>query len=74
MLLLSPVLHMVKALDPFMLMTTCTGSEMNVLQCPYDDDTSDCVHSDDAGIQCQRESEIATVMENQYLNTFLHFQ
>lgn len=31
---------------------------MNILQCPYDRDTTNCAHSQDAGVQCQRERRI----------------
>ena len=34
----------------------CIGSEINILQCNYDEDTTDCTHTQDAGVQCQRES------------------
>ena len=30
----------------------CTGVETAILECAYDSDTSDCNHSDDAGVQC----------------------
>ena len=30
----------------------CIGVETAILECAYDSDTSDCSHSDDAGVQC----------------------
>ena len=30
----------------------CTGSEPNILNCPYDVNTADCTHAEDAGVQC----------------------
>ena len=36
----------------------CTGSETNVLQCRYDSVTSDCGHSEDAGVQCVTTSKL----------------
>ena len=30
----------------------CTGTETSILECTFDLDTSDCSHSDDAGLQC----------------------
>ena len=44
----------------------CTGTETNVLQCTYDPVTSDCGHSEDAGVQCQIDSELASY-------TVMHF-
>ena len=34
----------------------CTGTEIGILQCRYDSVTSDCGHSEDAGVQCQIDS------------------
>jgi len=31
----------------------CTGSEDNLVDCPYDRSTLDCTHSEDAGVRCQ---------------------
>ena len=31
----------------------CTGSEAALINCTYDTITTDCSHSEDAGIQCQ---------------------
>ena len=31
----------------------CSGSESQLIHCPYDPGTSDCSHSDDAGVRCQ---------------------
>ena len=31
---------------------TCTGSESGLVDCPYDSNTSDCSHSQDAGTRC----------------------
>ena len=31
----------------------CSGSESQLTDCPYDPGTSDCSHSDDAGVRCQ---------------------
>lgn len=36
----------------------CTGTETNVLQCRYDPVTSDCGHSEDAGVQCVIDSKL----------------
>ena len=36
----------------------CAGFETNILQCSNDRDTSDCTHSDDAGVQCREQSMI----------------
>lgn len=30
----------------------CTGRETSILECEFDANTSDCRHSDDAGVQC----------------------
>lgn len=30
----------------------CNGSEGRLLDCPYDPDTSDCSHFEDAGVMC----------------------
>lgn len=30
----------------------CTGSETRVVDCPYDTNTTDCSHSQDAGTRC----------------------
>ena len=38
----------------------CTGTETNILRCRYDPVTSDCGHSEDAGVQCQINSELAS--------------
>ena len=35
----------------------CSGLEMNILHCNYDPDTSNCAHSEDAGVQCTQESK-----------------
>ena len=37
----------------------CTGSEVRLIDCPFDRHTSDCLHHEDAGVQCQpRESSL----------------
>ena len=33
----------------------CIGTEENLLSCVYDADSSDCVHSEDAGVSCNPE-------------------
>ena len=38
----------------------CAGTETNILRCTYDPVTSDCGHSEDAGVQCQITSELAS--------------
>ena len=30
----------------------CTGMETSILQCAHSSNTTDCSHSDDAGVQC----------------------
>ena len=35
----------------------CTGTEVNLTSCVADYDTSDCTHSEDAGVTCQQECE-----------------
>ena len=30
----------------------CTVSESRLIDCPYDSNTADCTHSEDAGVQC----------------------
>lgn len=30
----------------------CVGTESNILQCPFDAITTDCRHSEDAGVRC----------------------
>ena len=30
----------------------CTVSESRLIDCPYDSNTADCTHSQDAGVQC----------------------
>jgi deleted-in-malignant-brain-tumors protein 1 len=37
----------------------CAGTETNILQCTYDPVTSDCGHSEDAGVQCQIDSKLS---------------
>ena len=32
----------------------CSGGESRLIDCTYDDHTSDCSHIEDAGITCQR--------------------
>ena len=36
----------------FVTQLECGGDEMSILECPFDLDTSDCSHSNDAGVQC----------------------
>ena len=31
----------------------CTGSESHLINCTYDSVTTDCSHSEDAGVRCQ---------------------
>ena len=31
---------------------TCTGTETSLLRCSYDIDTTDCSHTQDAGVRC----------------------
>ena len=31
---------------------TCSGNEQSLLDCVYSNSTSDCIHNDDAGVQC----------------------
>ena len=31
---------------------SCTGSESRLVDCPYDSNTGDCSHSQDAGTRC----------------------
>ena len=31
----------------------CTGSESRLIDCVYDDDTSEDTHTEDAGVHCQ---------------------
>ena len=38
----------------------CAGTETNILQCRYDPVTSDCGHSEDAGVQCQIDSKLGS--------------
>ena len=40
----------------------CTGTETNILTCQYDSVTSDCGHSEDAGVQCETISKF--LLEN----------
>ena len=42
----------------------CTGTETNILQCRYDPITSDCGHSEDAGVQCVITSKFMLTSEN----------
>lgn len=30
----------------------CTGSELRLLDCPYDPNTADCFHQEDASVRC----------------------
>ena len=32
---------------------SCSGTESRLIDCSYDSTTSDCSHSEDAGVQCQ---------------------
>lgn len=40
----------------------CTGTEDSIFNCVYDMDTSDCSHTQDAGITCQTECKLATTL------------
>ena len=40
----------------------CTGLETNLLTCRYDSVTSDCGHSEDAGVQCETLSKFTDNM------------
>ena len=31
---------------------SCTGTEGRLVSCPYDSNTADCSHSEDAGVRC----------------------
>ena len=31
---------------------SCSGNEESLLECVYSNSTSDCIHGDDAGVQC----------------------
>ena len=31
----------------------CLGTENSLASCPYDNHTSDCSHSEDAGVRCR---------------------
>ena len=31
----------------------CTGTESRLMNCRYDSNTSDCTHSEDAGVTCR---------------------
>ena len=31
----------------------CNGSEPTLTSCIYDSNTADCIHSEDAGVECQ---------------------
>jgi deleted-in-malignant-brain-tumors protein 1 len=46
----------------------CTGTETNVLLCPYDPVTSDCGHIEDAGVQCQVDSRFNKYWLPRYLS------
>lgn len=35
----------------------CVGNEDNLVDCPYDANTADCVHFEDAGVRCRRKSK-----------------
>ena len=37
----------------------CTGTEGNVTSCVYDTDTSDCSHTEDAGVTCTVNRELS---------------
>ena len=39
----------------------CTGTEDNLVDCPFDRSTVDCTHSDDAGVRCQITRELVFV-------------
>ena len=32
---------------------SCSGTESRLIDCSYDSHTSDCSHSEDAGVRCQ---------------------
>ena len=34
----------------------CTGLENSLVNCSFDNNTSDCAHSEDAGVQCDSTS------------------
>lgn len=40
----------------------CTGSEDNLVDCPYDRSTLDCTHSEDAGVRCQITREFSPLL------------
>ena len=35
---------------------SCVGFENNLVDCPYDSHTADCLHLEDAGVRCRRMS------------------
>ena len=39
---------------------SCTGAESRLLSCPYYSNTTDCSHSEDAGVHCNRTCKPAT--------------
>ena len=45
----------------------CTGTQTNILQCTFDANTADCGHSEDAGVQCQVQSNAYFCMDVQML-------
>ena len=45
----------------------CTGTQTNILQCTFDANTADCGHSEDAGVQCQVQSNAYFCMDDQTL-------
>ena len=40
----------------------CSGSESQLLSCSFDSVTTDCSHSQDAGVKCQHGKHVQTVV------------
>ena len=49
----------------------CVGTESNILSCPFDRDTSDCQHSEDAGVTCVTDRKCNKVTPLVMIATFM---
>ena len=57
-----------------MVYVACTVYESRLIDCPYDNNTADCTHSQDAGVQCvARELHNHRYILNHYLQPYFFF-
>jgi len=41
----------------------CAGTEERLVDCPYDENTADCSHSEDSSVRCQITCELTLLLE-----------